>query len=647
MGKAPLSSLNSTRTASPPVLYAFQLIKEGQYKEASRFVNIALQAQAKNPLFHILNGMIYEKLAETGDQSNLELAAVGYRNALNLDPSNFFAVTQLGKLKAKEKQYGEAQELFANALLLRPKNPDLLHELAAASYYAYDIKTALSAIRQAEKLKPNDPLIQRSAAMIYAAVGDFPAANKHFEVFKKKIGDDPEVKHVAQRLGDWSSLYGSGRVPVTRAGGISPSPSKGVNETLPASPAPPFVEDNQGAKVLDMPMGGAAAAAAAAAAEEANQDPQIIVDCYLLRVEEDTTTSKGVNLMHGLAVSLNPGGYEYVSGKFAMNNSSNKNGKTAFTPNFGGSTGAGSVSSSVNNATGAAVAGIAGSTNNATNGITVNLPASLAGANGSQNYSGHVFASGITWGALTYSLNIANAADERTELVSRPSLMTFLKKQSVFFSGQEFVTGLSGQFGGNLVKYPVGTTMVVTPQSLEGDVVTLNISVEGSLLLQLTVPSLNGSTVSVSKTRIDTQVIMHLGDTLMLGGMYERLEDNAKDGVPGLRDIPVVQYFFSVDKTHCTRRSIIIMVTPRSPNVVRLAVDRAMQRGSQPCMDELATRNPDWFNTIPNMVPLFHFISRDPVIYYEFRGGDILPPSWGWEPSMSDKLAELESFLYY
>ena len=43
----------------------------------------------------------------------------------------------------------------------------------------YDIKTAISAICKAEKLKPEDPLIHRSAAMIYAAVGDFKTAKKH------------------------------------------------------------------------------------------------------------------------------------------------------------------------------------------------------------------------------------------------------------------------------------------------------------------------------------------------------------------------------------------------------------------------------------------------------------------------------------
>src|SRR5207245_7596034 len=140
---------------SPPVAHAFQLLKEEKYTEASTFINQALQAQPKSVVFHILNGLTYEKLAETGNASGLELAAVGYQNAINIDPSNVFAITQLGKLKYREQHYDQAQEHFANALLLKPNDPEIWHELAAASYYAYDIKTALSAIDKAEKMKPD------------------------------------------------------------------------------------------------------------------------------------------------------------------------------------------------------------------------------------------------------------------------------------------------------------------------------------------------------------------------------------------------------------------------------------------------------------------------------------------------------------
>jgi general secretion pathway protein D len=244
-------------------------------------------------------------------------------------------------------------------------------------------------------------------------------------------------------------------------------------------------------------------------------------------------------------------------------------------------------------------------------------------------------------------LNIANAIDTRTEIVSRPSLMTFLRKQSVFFSGNELVIGLSGQFGGTLTKYPVGITLLVTPESLEGDVLTLNIAIEGSLLLEAN-PNLQ-TTVNVGKTRVDTFAKVRLGETLMLGGIYERLEVSSNSGFPGLSKVPIVQYFFSNESTSSTRRSIVFMLTPRSPDAVKVAVNRAMARDPLTVqhLSELKNRNPDWFDTQPNLISVFRYLQKDPVIYYEFRSGDILPPSWSRELSTRNKLAQIESFLYY
>gem|GEM_PF-2592063 len=712
--KVPLASLKAKRELHPSLAHAFQLLKEEKYSEASQFINMSLQSQPKNVFLHLLNALTYEKLASRGDASGLELAAVGYQNAINLDSSNIFALTQLAKLKIHEKQFGEAQELFANALLVKPNDADLLHELAAASYYAYDIKTALSAIDKAAKLNSKDPLIHRSAAMIYAAVGDFTTSKKHLDIFQAKLGKDPAVAEVIARFNDWSSLYKSGRIKLTAATssstspklfGAAPPPSSGGTPlavspgsspggttttggttssgetpssggTNPSGGTPPSSSGAASSTTATETVGSAASTALSegsspvssgggtggsvgsggdstsnidtiATTEEAetvlelpptaetsaNQGPQIIVDCYMLRVEETATTSKGNNILENLAVTLNPGGFTAFRGQF---------GGTSLPQGF-------SAGQQLNSVTQVADSGFrASQAVPANTGAPSALNPSVTTFNlfNRGSLTGSVFASGITWAGLTYSLNIANAVDQRTEVVSRPSLMTFLQKQSVFFSGDELVIGLSGQYGGTLTKYPVGVTLIVTPESLEGDLLTLTITIEGSLLTEPN-PNLQ-QTVTVGKTRVDTYVKVRLGETLMLGGIYERQELLSKDGFPGLRDTPIVQYFFSNESTLNGRRSIVFMLTPRSPDLVKSAVNRAMARECRrPNLVELMNRNPDWFATSPNLVPVFNYISKDPVIYYEFRSGDVIPPSWGWEPLFNDKLDQLKSFLYY
>lgn len=680
---APVSSLKGNKTVQPQVAQAFLLLNEGKYTEASSFINNALQSQPKSAILHILNALTYEKLATQGDITGTELAIVGYQNALGLDPFNSFAMTQLGKIRYREKQYDQAQEHFANALLIKPNDPDLMHEFAAASYYAYDIKTALAAIRKAEKLKPSDPLIHRSAAMIYAAVGDFKTAEKHFKQFQTKVGQDPEVNYVAGRFNDWQSLYKSGRLTPAAAvqsitinppdstpsgkkdaGGKTPDSTTTDGKTPDSSTTTDSTasDDADAGLTVDIPTADEGEQATkdefkrgSEAANIVNEslpqgiarlsgqgdgskpkakktpEQQIIMDCYILQITEDAQTSKGNNIFDALAVTLNPGTYIRFKGSMWGDGASTPNSNQGDTVSFSGDT-----------LTRGATTGAQGNTNTQLG--TATLSQSFLNSEGS--ISGRIFASGISWAGLTYSLNIANAADLRTEIVSRPTLMTFLNKESRFFSGTELVNVSGGNYGSNLNRYQVGVAVVVLPSALVGDRITLNIEIESSLL-QNPDPNLL-ATVDVSKTRVATVARVRLGETIMLGGIYERTEVDIKQGFPGLRDIPLVQYFFGNERTVSSRRSIAILLTPRSPDTVKSAVNRAMTREAvRPHFKELVSRNPDWFNPDTNAINIFSAINLDPVLYYEFRSGDILPPSWSFEPALSDKLAELSSFLYF
>jgi Tfp pilus assembly protein PilF len=757
--KTPMSSLKSNKKVSPAVAHAMELLEQEKFHEASQFINQALQGEPKSVALHLLNAMTYEKLSEVGDATGSELASVGYTSAVNLDPSNYFAVIQLGKLKYREQAFSEAQEHFANALLIKPNDADLWHEFAAASYYAYDIRSALKGVEKAAQLKPNDPLIHRSATMIYAALGDFNTAKAHFEAFKEKAGEDPSVTQVSGRFEDWKNLYNSGRIQLAAAtsdkgpssptggggagakggssasggssakggsstgsggsgsggsmgsaggggggsssaggastggagaggasaggaaaasggsgapsdgaaaGGSGSAPStaesiigqdigqdfaaEGDMSTVGQQPQLTMGTDGSaGAPQTEAatapaagttlpPSGGVGAGtpdAGAGRSAEEQQKQQVIVDCYLLRIAESATTTKGHNILENLAVTLTPGSFATFKGKMSgsgvdtLANASSGNNiayqePSAFKPNQPPGTGSSS----------------SGALSNFTNDqATVNF-------NNVGSMSARVFSAGLTWAGLTYSLNIANAVDNRTEVVSRPSILTFLNQPATFFSGTELVNGFTGQYGGTLVTYPVGITVEVTPQALVDDLLTVTIGIEGSLL---TTPEVNlATTVRVQKSRIDTYVKIRLGETLMLGGLYERTEVYSKAGFPGLQDIPVVQYFFSQEQTASDRRSIVFMMTPRSTDAVKSAINRAMTRQDyRPNLEELASRTPNWFATNPNLLTAFRYLVKDPVIYYEFRTGDVLPPSWGWEPPIHEKLALLEGFLYY
>ncbi len=436
--KSPVSSFKGKRGMQPHVAQALAFLKEGKYPEASTFINQTLQSQPKSVVLHTLNALTYEKLAETGDGAGLELAIVGYQNALNLDPFNVFAITQLGKIRYRDQQYDEAQEHFANALLITPNDPDLIHEFAAASYYAYDIKTALASIRKAEKLKPQDPLIQRSAAMMHAAAGDFKEAEKHFKLFQDKAGNDPQVEHVANRFNDWQSLYKSGRLTLaaaqstpitssTTSTSSSPSTKSSTTSTTTTATtssssdetsaadtdegitvdAPPpdksevataqeFASGSQSANIVDVPVtpgisatpadGSPAPKPVVQAPKAPPQpvNPQIIIDCYVLEIAETAGTSKGNNILNTLAVTLNPGSFIKFNG--------NMTGSATIPVTPDGSSGGDTVSDKPDYAS--SLAFLQDPTGKTTPLVTPSAPNILLNNTGS--LSGRIFAAGLT-----------------------------------------------------------------------------------------------------------------------------------------------------------------------------------------------------------------------------------------------------------
>lgn len=567
--------------------------------------------------------------------------------------------------------------------MIKKNDVTLLQELAASSYYAYDAKTALAAIDQAIKLEPNNPLALRSAAMIHAALGDIEVARKYENQYQKLAANDPDTARLASRLNDWEFLYNSGRIKLAAATPPVPPPASGSSSSSGASSGSSgsssgsdassgsgsSSSSSSGSDLPDQALSGSAsgsgsdpiddssdnsdshsdpdnaisalstplsstAASDSTPSTTSQQDEQIIIDCYLLSITESASTSKGQNLLETLKVTLNPGSWNRTI-------SSAKGSALRPLRGQGGVEASGSQVQVTTVDAGPAAATAPATIAGAATGVGPQLNYSVPG-----NMNVSTFSTGINWAGLVYSLNIANAIEERTEVIGRPTLHAFLNKQAVFFSGQELVTGLSGTNGGSLVRYPLGTTLFVTVTDIKEDAVTLSISIEGSLNAA---PGLNlqNDTLTVQKTRVDTTAKMLLGETLMLGGIFEQIKQDSNDGVPGIKDIPIAQYFFSNEQTRNVRSSIVVLLTPRSTDAVKIAVSRAMSRKNGDKVTELSTRHPDWYQTSPNLAKIFNYIGINPVVYQEFRSSDVLPPHWGWDLDFDYKLDQILAFAYY
>ncbi|MCU7829503.1 MAG: type II secretion system secretin GspD [Candidatus Thiodiazotropha sp. (ex Myrtea sp. 'scaly one' KF741663)] len=107
-----------------------------------------------------------------------------------------------------------------------------------------------------------------------------------------------------------------------------------------------------------------------------------------------------------------------------------------------------------------------------------------------------------------------------------------------------------------------GTLLQVTPRINEGGMVTLEISQEVSN--PGAEPAVGGGgNVSISQRTIESTVVVHDGQSIVLGGLIRERETDSKGGIPGLMNIPVFGNLFSSTTKDMSRTELIVTLTPK------------------------------------------------------------------------------------
>ena len=178
---------------------------------ASRAFNAGLQLDPRNSTYHFLNALTYHLMASDGYTSQYPFAQTGYEITLGFEPGAMRAIYQLARLHLEQRRPRLAQDYFARGLLIKPDSLDFLMGLAAASYTARDLAAAEGAIARALEIAPDEPGVQRAAAVINAASGRRREAQFRLADYTLLTDDSTDVARVTNRLADWDgSGYGLG-----------------------------------------------------------------------------------------------------------------------------------------------------------------------------------------------------------------------------------------------------------------------------------------------------------------------------------------------------------------------------------------------------------------------------------------------------
>lgn len=543
-------------------------LANGDLAAANEHFNQALMFKPADSQLQWLNGVTYHLRAIQGEYSQFEMAREAYYLSIRFDPSNWMTHYQLGLLYMDTQDFGAAQDAFAETLLFRPDDPDLLYQMLYVSYYNYDPEIAAAALNQLRILEPDSARTLRAAPVIMASLGEQVQAQNDLARFQTASISTRRSTNLDRRVQDWGSFYRYYDEAVHTMAAVQDPPSA---ESAP-SEAPSPKLDNE----------------------------MVVVDVAIIQSEEDLGTRKGVNLLNGLRLQY---GLDRITQDRRVKTTQDGGQPSIF-----------------------------------------------------DSYS-RTITKAISIPQLNYSLNIFNSAIFKNEVLARPTLVALNGQRSRFFAGSNIQAAATASStvgvvtGGEAIKIneDIGVDLAITPTLLDDGRVRIDVEITRTFLETPSSSIGFEFKIQTAKTHVTASVVMAFGETLILSGLSEKESESFRDGVPFLQDIPILQYFFSEERTLDFQKSVLLLITPRQPLTLTPADNEVQQTpadGSQAALQQLQNRYDAWFKPAPHWVSVVQHLEES-GLYREFRSGDLELEIWSETQAFRRRFGDVLEFLYY
>ena len=187
----------------------------------------------------------------------------------------------------------------------------------------------------------------------------------------------------------------------------------------------------------------------------------------------------------------------------------------------------------------------------------VNLPAmGLSGSNPA------AFAVSLFSAAANRFLNLeisALEADSRGKIVSSPRVVTADQVKAIVEQGLDIPFQVTAPNG--------GTTLAFKKASLKLEV-TPQITPEGNIILDVevnkdSIGQILPQGVSINTKRVQTQILVENGGTVVIGGIFESVEADNETKVPFFGDLPVMGNLFKSRNKTTNKSEMLVFITPK------------------------------------------------------------------------------------
>ncbi|WP_321529084.1 type IV pilus secretin PilQ [Sedimenticola selenatireducens] len=192
-----------------------------------------------------------------------------------------------------------------------------------------------------------------------------------------------------------------------------------------------------------------------------------------------------------------------------------------------------------------------------TDGLLVNLPQTLSASRG-----GAINFIAGKLGSYLLQLELSAMQQEgKGEIVSSPRVVTSDQSTAVIKQGVEVPYQEASSSGATSVSFKEAVLKLeVTPHITPDDRVIMDLNITKDN------PDFSRSVLGVPPvdTRaIETSVLVENGETVVLGGVFERTESSSKERVPFFGDLPYVGFMFKQELRRDENKELLIFVTPK------------------------------------------------------------------------------------
>jgi len=184
--------------------------------------------------------------------------------------------------------------------------------------------------------------------------------------------------------------------------------------------------------------------------------------------------------------------------------------------------------------------------------------------------------------SLSAFLNVVKQTAD-VNILSTPQIMALNNEESMIEVGAKVPVSkndsatTAGTVASSITRENVTTKLQITPY-ISPDTDAVKMKIEQDVAEVINVPQLGGAaelaknSLATSTRKIKTQIVVHSGDTAVLGGLMKDRDQNDVTKVPILGDIPILGWLFKSQGKKKIKDNLMVFITPK---IVRTQADSA------------------------------------------------------------------------